>query len=89
MSCPYELSTGFGHSFLRFFQQQFGCGRLLLACTQLRFTHPGDGRELTIDAPLEENFAGVLHELQEQGDGLRLQATGDVTAAQFSGARVD
>ena len=44
----------------RFFQQQFGCHRLLLACTQISLTHPRDGRLLTIDAPLEESFARVV-----------------------------
>ncbi len=44
----------------RFFQQQFGCQRLLLACTQLCFTHPRDGRSLSIVAPLEDNFSSVL-----------------------------
>jgi tRNA pseudouridine65 synthase len=44
----------------RFFQQRFGCGRLLLACTGIELRHPQDGRALSIDAPLEESFASVV-----------------------------
>ena len=47
----------------RFFQQRFGCGRLLLACTQLELLHPQDGRVLSIVAPLEESFSGVVEAL--------------------------
>ncbi|MDZ4253342.1 MAG: pseudouridine synthase [Sulfuritalea sp.] len=53
----------------RFFQQRFGCGRLLLACTRLELTHPQDGRLLSIAAPLEDNFAAVLRALG--WDGIR------------------
>lgn len=44
----------------RFFQQHFACHRLLLACTQVTLQHPADGRTLTINAPLETNFAQVV-----------------------------
>jgi tRNA pseudouridine65 synthase len=44
----------------RFFQQRFGCGRLLLACTGIELRHPQDARALSIDAPLEESFARVV-----------------------------
>ncbi len=44
----------------RFFQTQFGCSRLLLACTEIWFRHPGDGREVAIRAPLGDQFAAVL-----------------------------
>ncbi|MCX7155887.1 MAG: tRNA pseudouridine(65) synthase TruC [Rhodocyclales bacterium] len=44
----------------RFFQQRFGCHRLLLACTRLELRHPQDGRALTIFAPLENSFASVV-----------------------------
>jgi len=44
----------------RFFQSQFGCGRLLLACTEMRFRHTGDGHEMTIRAPIADQFAAVL-----------------------------
>lgn len=47
----------------RFFQTQFDCHRLLLACTQLCFHHPADGRALCIRAPLDDAFAAVIHQL--------------------------
>lgn len=47
----------------RFFQQRFGCGRLLLACTRLELRHPRDGRTLSIAAPLEDSFASVVSAL--------------------------
>ncbi len=53
----------------RFFQQRFGCGRLLLACTRLELRHPQGGHTLSIAAPLEENFAGMLPALG--WDGIR------------------
>jgi tRNA pseudouridine65 synthase len=51
----------------RFFQQRFGCGRLLLACTGMQLRHPQDGRVLSIAAPLEENFADVVAALGWDG----------------------
>ncbi|MDP3514647.1 MAG: pseudouridine synthase [Sulfuritalea sp.] len=53
----------------RFFQQRFGCGRLLLACTRLELKHPQNGHALSIAAPPEENFAAVLGALG--WDGIR------------------
>jgi tRNA pseudouridine65 synthase len=53
----------------RYFQQRFGGGRLLLACTRLELRHPQDGRVLVIAAPLEENFAGVVDALGWNGIG--------------------
>jgi tRNA pseudouridine65 synthase len=47
----------------RFFQTQFGCHRLLLACTQLCVRHPGDDSDLCIRAPLDDAFATVIHQL--------------------------
>jgi tRNA pseudouridine65 synthase len=44
----------------RFFQQRFGCGRLLLACTRLELRHPQDGRALSIVAAPGEEFAQVI-----------------------------
>ena len=44
----------------RFFQQRFGCHRLLLACTRICLNHPRDGRSLAIAAPLEDSFARVV-----------------------------
>ena len=53
----------------RFFQQRFGCGRLLLACTRLELKHPQDGRALIISAAPEESFAAVFRALG--WDGIR------------------
>jgi tRNA pseudouridine65 synthase len=47
----------------RFFQQRFGCGRLLLACTGIELRHPQDGRTLTIAAPPGDDFARVASAL--------------------------
>ncbi len=47
----------------RYFQQRFGCGRLLLACTRIELRHPQDGRRLSIVAPLEPGFASVVNAL--------------------------
>jgi tRNA pseudouridine65 synthase len=44
----------------RFFQQRFACRRLLLACTRLDLRHPRDGSVLSIAAPLQDSFAGVI-----------------------------
>ncbi|MCX7167110.1 MAG: pseudouridine synthase [Rhodocyclales bacterium] len=57
----------------RFFQQRFGCERLLLACTGLSLRHPADGRPLAINARLEPSFAGVVDALGWNG----LQSNGD------------
>lgn len=46
----------------RFFQTQFGCDRLLLACTDIRFRHPDDGRLIHIHAPVGDQFAAVIRE---------------------------
>lgn len=47
----------------RFFQQQFGCHRLLLACVELRFRHPLSGEDMSIRAPIGDQFAAVLDQL--------------------------
>lgn len=47
----------------RFFQSHFDSHRLLLACTQLRFRHPGHGGEMRIAAPLCNDFATVVKAL--------------------------
>jgi len=44
----------------RFFQREFGCHRLLLACTQLRLEHPTSGERLELEAPLEASFQQIL-----------------------------
>jgi tRNA pseudouridine65 synthase len=46
----------------RFFQTRFGCGRLLLACTDLRFRHPETGRLMHVHAPVGDQFAAVIRE---------------------------
>jgi tRNA pseudouridine65 synthase len=44
----------------RFFQEQFGCARLLLACVEIRCRHPASGAPLTIRAPLGDQFAAIV-----------------------------
>lgn len=46
----------------RFFQQQYQCGRLLLACTGLEINHPVSRQVLSITAALDESFSGLLQE---------------------------
>ncbi|MBI5784351.1 MAG: pseudouridylate synthase [Rhodocyclales bacterium] len=47
----------------RWFQAEFGCDRLLLACTELGFRHPTDGREMVLGAPVGDQFAALLARL--------------------------
>jgi len=51
----------------RFFQQRFGCHRLLLACTRIELRHPQHGRALSIGASPEESFANVANTLGWSG----------------------
>jgi len=44
----------------RFFQQAFGCHRMLLASVSLALTHPVTGQPLTLLAPLADDFMNVL-----------------------------
>ncbi len=44
----------------RYFAEQLGCRRLLLACTELAFDHPFDGRRLQMKAPAGGEFAALL-----------------------------
>jgi tRNA pseudouridine65 synthase len=44
----------------RWFQQQFGCHRLLLACTELRFRHPKTDAPTRLCAPPGDQFADLL-----------------------------
>jgi tRNA pseudouridine65 synthase len=44
----------------RFFQHRFGCHRLLLACVEMHLRHPLTGDDLTIRAPLGDQFADVV-----------------------------
>lgn len=45
----------------RFFQSQYQCHRLLLACTGLELVHPVTGRVLRLEAGIDEPFTRVLH----------------------------
>ena len=47
----------------RFFQQHFACHRLLLACVELRLTHPYSDEPLVIHAPIGEQFRAVVRAL--------------------------
>lgn len=47
----------------RLFQELFGCHRLLLACLEMRLTHPVSGLPLTLRAPLAADFSDVLDKL--------------------------
>lgn len=47
----------------RFFKNQYGCHRLLLAATDLAFPHPVTKERLTITAPLDAAFCAVLDHL--------------------------
>ncbi len=40
----------------RFFAEQFGVRRLLLACTELVFCHPASGSQTVVRAPLAQSF---------------------------------
>jgi tRNA pseudouridine65 synthase len=66
----------------RFFRQQFGCHRLLLACVGVRIRHPRTGADITIRAPSGDQFDDVCgrlgwsgvaarHCLDEPGGGAR------------------
>ena len=50
----------------RLFQTLFACQRLLLACTELRLTHPVTGVPLELTAPLARDFYRLLARLQWQ-----------------------
>lgn len=47
----------------RFFENHFGIRRLLLACTELSFTHPQLQTPVSIQAPLDEEFKTLLQNL--------------------------
>lgn len=56
----------------RLFQNLFGSARLLLACTQLSFTHPLTGEAVLINCPLSADFTRVLRAIgwHEEADAL-------------------
>jgi tRNA pseudouridine65 synthase len=43
----------------RYFQREFGCGRLLLACTRLEFTHPVTGEKVGVGGTVSGEFAAL------------------------------
>ena len=47
----------------RLFQELFGCHRLLLACLEMRLTHPVSNEPLRLTAPLAAGFSSVLDRL--------------------------
>lgn len=44
----------------RFFQREYECARLLLACTELGIRHPATGQWLDLEAPLDAAFLRVI-----------------------------
>ncbi len=44
----------------RFFAEHLACHRLLLACTEMAFSHPVTGQTLKITAPVSGEFAATL-----------------------------
>jgi len=44
----------------RYFAEKLGCDRLLLACTQLGFCHPLDGRSMELNCQPGDAFAALL-----------------------------
>jgi len=44
----------------RFFAETLGCDRLLLTCTQLSFSHPTDGRSMSMSAAPGDEFAALI-----------------------------
>jgi tRNA pseudouridine65 synthase len=44
----------------RFFQHEFGCGRLLLACTHMVFRHPVTGAKVGVGRTAGDQFAALL-----------------------------
>lgn len=64
VSHPIIGDTTYGKSrHNRLFEEQFGCRRLLLACTALRLRHPVTGAALTIRASPGPEFRHVLEQL--------------------------
>lgn len=64
LSHPIVGDTTYGKArHNRLFTEMFGSRRLLLACTRLVLSHPSDGALITIDAPLDADFSGLLQSL--------------------------
>lgn len=47
----------------RFFREHYDCHRLLLAATEITFTHPYSGEKVTVVAPLDRAFSYIVKEL--------------------------
>lgn len=47
----------------RMFADELDCARMLLACVEMRLTHPVTSQPLRLDCPLEENFSALLTRL--------------------------
>lgn len=45
----------------RYFAEHFSCSRLLLAATDLSFTHPASGERITLNATLDDTFNRLLN----------------------------
>jgi len=54
----------------RYFRQEYGAARLLLAAVSLKVRHPGTGLPLTVSSPPEASFADVLQALTIDTVGL-------------------
>lgn len=58
----------------RFFQEQYDCRRLLLACTSLEVDHPVSGQRLLLQCPIDAQFQRIVvafgwHNALPQGSG--------------------
>lgn len=51
----------------RFFQTEFDCHRLLLACVEMKLSHPVSGAPVQLRAPLDDSFRRVLERFQWDG----------------------
>ncbi|MEO9383230.1 tRNA pseudouridine(65) synthase TruC [Chromobacterium phragmitis] len=47
----------------RMFADELDCRRMLLACVEMRLTHPANGEPLRLACPLERNFTALLARL--------------------------
>jgi tRNA pseudouridine65 synthase len=51
----------------RLFRNELGCSRMLLHAVELAFPHPWSGAPVTISAPLDEEFSGIIRRLGWKG----------------------
>lgn len=59
----------------RFFQREFGCDRLLLACVRLAFQHPVSGEKVGVGRTAGDQFAAVLARFAWSADPFPLPAS--------------